>query len=861
MLDERCGTDPELRRLVDDLLVEDAAAAADPCEAGSVRPAPAAPGGGRGGRIGRYRLVRLVGEGGMGVVYEAEQESPRRTVAVKLIRPGFGTPDVLRRFEHESEVLGRLQHPGIAQIHEAGREDSDGGDGGAGAPYFVMELIRGQPLLKYAAARGLAIRERVELVAKIADAVQHAHQKGVIHRDLKPSNVLVDDAGQPKILDFGIARVLGDEGAAAGRGATVYTSAGQLVGTVPYMSPEQAAGDPGAIDVRTDVYALGVMLFELLTGRLPYDVSTATLQEALRVVRETEPVRPGTLNRRLRGDLETITLRALEKEPARRYQSAADLASDLRRHLRDEPILVRPATTLYQWRKFARRHRALVGAAGAIAVSLVLATAVSTVFAINEARQRARAERRFGDVRALANSFLFTVHDEIEQLPGATRARRTLVETGLKYLDSLAQEAGSDPGLLAELAEAYGRIGDILGNPRRQNLGDPEGARAAYEKCIALRKDVIDLDPGPEPRVKLATAYRSLGTLEIEAGRTAHGIADLDRARAALRAVLDADPDNVPAKRDLASAISVSGAARTRMGRLKEALEDYLECLRIDRELVEASGDEEERDRARREVSADHNEAGAMLVKLDRLDEADAHFQSAIAIRKDLAERHPLNVRHQRDLAISYHRTGSVHAKRDDPGRALADYRAALDILRKIAQDDPADARAQRDYTVALEKVGDALLRAGRPDEALDTFRACVDARREHAAKLPGVEMATNLAVALERVGDCLVVLGRPDEAVERFAESYELAAQAVGSDPRHALAGTVAIMTARKTAELLAAQGRPDESLRKACDWYRRSLAVLEGMAALDVRPLHDSIDAGLLTDALNETLARVGS
>ncbi len=331
----------------------------------------------------------------MGVVYEAEQDSPRRTVALKVIRPGFATPSVLRRFQHEAQVLARLQHPGIAQVFEAGRADDDAG----GAPFFAMELIRGLPLARFIQERAPGLRERLDLAARLADAVHHAHQKGVIHRDLKPANVLVDDSGQPKILDFGIARVLGDDV----QHVTLHTNPGQLLGTVPYMSPEQAAGDPAAIDIRADVYALGVILFELLTGRLPYDLKTAGLHEAIRAIQEREPLRPASIDRRLRGDIETIVLRALDKDRDRRYQSAAGLADDIRRYLRGEPIAARPPSALYHLRTYARRHKPLVIAAGIAALAMVAGTAFSTWQALAAVRARDSADRNAKEARREAN--------------------------------------------------------------------------------------------------------------------------------------------------------------------------------------------------------------------------------------------------------------------------------------------------------------------------------------------------------------------------------------------------------------------------------------------------------------------------
>jgi serine/threonine protein kinase len=274
--------------------------------------------------IGRYRINRLIGEGGMGAVYEAEQEEPRRRVAVKVIKPGLATPERLRRFRQESQALGRLQHPGIAQIYEANSADTGFGP----QPYIAMEFIHGLPFERYVESHRLSTREKLLLMAKICDAVEHAHQRGLIHRDLKPGNILVDEMGQPKILDFGVARVVEDDA-----DPTVQTSLGQIIGTLAYMSPEQVQGDPLEVDTRGDVYSLGVILYELLSGRLPYDVSHRQLPEAVHTIREDEPESLSSINRNYRGDIETLVRKALEKDKARRYASAADLGADIQRYL------------------------------------------------------------------------------------------------------------------------------------------------------------------------------------------------------------------------------------------------------------------------------------------------------------------------------------------------------------------------------------------------------------------------------------------------------------------------------------------------------------------------------------------------
>ena len=310
----------------------------------------------------------------MGTVYEAEQDNPRRTVALKVIRPELVSPELVKRFNHEAQILARLQHSGIAQVYEAGMGED-------GQPFFAMEFIRGMPLDEYARSRGLDAAARLELLAKVCDAVQHAHDKGVVHRDLKPGNILVDESGQPKVLDFGVAHVT----AADLLSTSSRTQTGQLLGTLSYMSPEQLAADPSRLDGRSDVYTLGVILFELLANRLPYHLDQLPVHEVARVIEHQEPSRLGSIDTIYRGDVEIIVAKALEKDKTRRYASAGDLASDIRRYLRGEAILARPASALYQLRKFARRHRALVAGVSGIFAALLVGTVVSIVFALRAA--------------------------------------------------------------------------------------------------------------------------------------------------------------------------------------------------------------------------------------------------------------------------------------------------------------------------------------------------------------------------------------------------------------------------------------------------------------------------------------------
>ncbi|MHC5016691.1 MAG: serine/threonine protein kinase, partial [Planctomycetota bacterium] len=464
-LEERCGEDAELRGEVDALLAHDAASgvfmqtpAAQQALGGQAWSEAADPSRSR-GRIGHYEIRRVIASGGMGVVYEAEQDHPHRLVALKVLRHGVASQSALRRFQHEAEILGRLRHPNIAHVHEAGTFDE-----GAGAqPYFAMELIKGRPLIAFAESEKLSTRQRLQLFSRIGEAVHYAHQKGIIHRDLKPDNILVDEYGEPKVLDFGVARTTDSDIQVT----TVQTGIGEFIGTVPYMSPEQVAGDPAALDTRSDVYSLGVVLYELLCGKLPHDLGDKSIPEAARIIREQDPTQLSSISRVFRGDLDTIVSKALDKDKQRRYQSAGELVADLRHHLNDEPIVARPASTFYQLRKFARRNRVLVGGIAGMFVLLAAGTAFSTIGFLRATSQAEKA--------LLVSGFL----EEMLASPNPYGGDRelTVVELIGDAAPTIDERFSSHPEIAARLKTTIGTTYRALGR-----LPEAEAAlRSAYE--------------------------------------------------------------------------------------------------------------------------------------------------------------------------------------------------------------------------------------------------------------------------------------------------------------------------------------------------------------------------------------------
>jgi predicted Ser/Thr protein kinase len=461
-------------------------------------------------RIGHYRIIRLIGEGGMGAVYEAEQDQPRRVVALKVIKPGLASPDLLRRFDQEAQALGRLQHPGIAQIYEAGTADTGFGP----QPYFAMEFIRGTTLREYAEQQRSSTRDRLELMARVAEAVHHAHQRGLIHRDLKPGNILVDDTGQPKILDFGVARVTDHDAQ-----ATMQTDVGQLVGTLAYMSPEQVLADPLELDTRSDVYAMGVILYELLAARLPYAISKK-LHEAVHAIREEDPAKLSSVDRRYRGDIETIAAKALDKDKTRRYASAAELAADIRRYLNDEPIVARPPSTTYQLQKFARRHRALVGGLAAVFVVLVAGATVSTWQAIRAGRaeQGALTER---DRAIAAEQQTRDERDRANANEKTASAERDRAEAEKNQADAARAQAREEADTATALNEFMQKDLLAVANPQSQRIaGRPDAdvnADLTVREALDRAAQRIDGRFTKQPLVEAALretiggAYQGLG--------------------------------------------------------------------------------------------------------------------------------------------------------------------------------------------------------------------------------------------------------------------------------------------------------------------------------------------------------------
>jgi len=737
--------------------------------------------------IGPYRIVEELGRGGMGAVYRAVRTGDyEQQVAIKLIKRGLDTEFVLRRFRAERQILAKLQHPGIAQL-------LDGGSTPDGRPYFVMECIQGEPLDRYCEARNLPINERLRLFRMVCSAVEYAHRNLIVHRDIKPGNILVTADGIPKLLDFGIAKVLSPALEDPG-GQTVV---GAKLMTPEYASPEQKTGDP--ITTASDVYSLGVVLYVLLTGCLPKDQQGGAGVEKP----STAAVRSGNtqLAGRLSGDLDTIILKALRVEPERRYSSVENLSEDVRRYMESLPVSARKDRWSYRTSKFVRRHAAGVAAAALVTVSVIVGFGATLWEAHVAGIQRARAERRFNDVRKLANTLMFDIYDGVKELTGSTKARKQILDSALNYLDSLTQESGGDPALQRELASAYQRMGEVRLHQSAANLGDTRGALDCYRKALALRQAVAASPrAGHDDQVGLARTYYLLARISSVSGNPTESLESGQRAVEILEKLKD-------------------GA---------RALDDkVLVALQASYDVV---GDA---------LSSDSNSGG-----LGRIPEAVDVHRKALVLAQGRQQKYP------RAVAICLIKVGNDYRKLGDRKSALDAYYKSQEILLKLVGDST-KAEPRRDVAGIASAIGDTLVLEGDGKGALSAFDRCQRISKELAAADPANQQGQmDLGEATEGVGNSYYVLGNMVMARTQLATARELISEVSHHDPSNKDART---MLAVIDVQL----GQVDEKSRRTVD------ALQEYRDALGIFLKGVSVDAGDIDARLNTGAAylRIGS
>jgi tetratricopeptide (TPR) repeat protein/predicted Ser/Thr protein kinase len=844
---ELCAGDDELRREVEVMIadagseasVETISARRAAAPAGAPRIAALGSSGWIPERIGDYRILRVIGEGGMGVVYEARQEEPSRTVALKVIRPGLASPEVLRRFRQEAQALGRLQHPGIAQIYEAGTAETSSGP----QPYFAMEFIRGQSLRSYVEQHHPTVKQRLELVARICDAVQHAHQRGLIHRDLKPSNILVDDTGQPKILDFGVARLTERDVQ-----VTRLTDLGQLIGTLAYMSPEQVLADPMELDTRSDVYALGVIFYELLAGRLPYTVGTR-LHEAVRTIQQEDPQRLSSISRAYRGDLETIAAKALEKDKTRRYGSASALAADIRRYLQNEPISARPASASYQLQKFVRRHRALVTGVVVVLIALAAGIVATTREAIR-ARRAERAALAAEETAQAINDFLR--NDVLAQASAVTQARPgAKTDPDLKVRTALDRAAASigerfksrplvEASVRQTIGETYRDLGlypeamtqfDRALVLRRGSLGDEHAdtLETMHQRGFVLSLQAKYAEAEQVLTAVMASQNRVLGETHPQSLMTMNSLAMLhvnrsehDKAEPLLVKYLDAmrrlhgeeHRDTAEAMNDLAGLYKVEGKYR-------EAEPLYVKALAVRERIagVEAP-----------ETLASMNDLAHLYRLQSRYKEAEPLYIKSVELkRRVLGNDHS-------ETAIGVGNLGNLYMNMGDYAKAEPLLVESMEARVRIwGEDHP-------DTATGINNLAGLYSAMYRRDESLRLYAKALDIRRrilgnEHVLTLQSI---ANLAVENR-------LAGKYEEAEALLVEAYKTTRRVYGDDHPETMYKARALATVYRVQGKLAlaeplALSALEAHRRTLGDDHTETVTAEEEVAALHLA--HDRLD-----------------
>lgn len=839
-----------------------------------------------GKRIGAWRVLRQVGRGGMGAVWLGERADGQfeQHVAIKLIHPGLGADWVLRRFRTERRILAGLDHPHIARLYDGGTTDD-------GVPYFVMEYIEGVPIDRYCDERRLDVTARLELFRQVCAAVAYAHQSLVIHRDIKPSNVLVAADGAAKLLDFGIATILEDRGT----GAEVHTVTAQHLMTPEYASPEQIRGL--AATTLSDVYALGVMLYELLCGRPPYRFANRSLAEVVRAHGTGEPERPSTatttphgarrdpafdaesqriaavregnverLRRRLRGDLDTIVLKAMQSDPQRRYASVEQFSEDIRRHLVGLPVVARPDTVGYRTRKFVRRNRVAVAGATLVALALV-GGAVTTAWQARRAREaQARAERRFGDLRKLAHAVMFDYHDAIKDLVGSTPVRERLVKDGLEYLDGLSRDAGDDASLQRELAEAYRRMGDVQGGGMA-NLGNTGGALDSYGRAEAIYRALVGADSANvQDRRGLARCLVKRCRLIWRNGGVREALETVREARGTLESLAAEAPDDVATRKELASTLDTEGELLSESGDVPAALQVHKRQLALCEAILAADMTDRS---ARLTVAISTARVSSALSALGDYEAALEYNNRSLRQRVDLATEFPMNAEYQRSLGSAYSQEGTLLAAVGRPKEALASYEKCLASSQALLASDPTNQVFQSDMGNDLAKIGNMLVELGDLTGAATRYRESLRIRtavfeadpQNNFKRQPVIETHAKLARTLARSGQHREAGTHCDAALALLEattpESTNVGLYAAMAERYFDLGTvhTIAAADSRRSGDGVRA------SWQHALDMYRRSAAIWSELRDRGLLAKSDAAQLEAVSREIERCKAEAGS
>ena len=786
------------------------------------------------------RMVRLLGQGGMGEVYLAHDTKLERLVAVKLLKRSFDDATLLRRFRHERRVLAGLTHPNIARLY-------GGGTTPEGRSYLVMEYVEGERLDQFCTANGLGTYQRLALFRKVCAAVVYAHQNLVVHRDLKPANLRVTAEGEPKLLDFGIAKLLDPEGTI--NVEPTVTMQGAM--TPEYASPEQLKSEP--ITTGSDVYSLGVVLFELLTGQRPFahlkgrrpdelaraiceeepprpstvvgraspaPTTTTRSAEPAPATSTTTPMRPATLRRQLEGDLDNIVAKALQKEPTRRYPSVLGLSEDIRRYCEGLPVSARRDTFAYRTGKFVGRNKAVVAVMTLAVLTLVMGLVVATV-------QARRANRRFEDVRRLAHSILFEIEPKIANLSGKTiETRQLLVQRAMEYLDSLSAERGNDPDLRREVAVAYRRIGDVQGNPNYSNLGDLKGALASYQKSQHLLQAIVAANGHDwQAQNELAKLHEQIGiALYWTLDRKDEALPHYQAALATMRRLVAEQPGSAELQRELVIMLKDVGDWYEDRLALPQALAAYHEALPIVQTVAAAPP----------QVPEDRVNVARLLGRISRIHKDAADYPAAMA---DLARADavvaPLVQTMPQDSSVQLENWFIIFnqmwtaTKQGALPEALAFGTRAISSAQALDAANPGDAGIQHDLANSLEHHAETLRLTGRWPEALAAARSSWEINTRLAANSP--EVYTQDCISSRwAMGQARVLLSDNAVAAEDAEASRAMLESELSKTPDDPDLRKLEVSVCELEGDLCERKSQPGP----ARDWYKRALASLQTLS-----------------------------
>lgn len=754
--------------------------------------------------IGHYRIIKEVGRGGMGAVFLAERADKEfdQKVALKIVHNQFANKSLIERFRNERQILASLKHPNIAHLIDGGTTEN-------GLPYFVMEYVEGETLLDYCDKNKLNTDERLKLFQNICSAVSHAHKNLIIHRDIKPTNILLTKDGVPKLLDFGIAKPYT---LIELKESVTLTQTGGRMLTPDYASPEQVSGE--MVTTSTDVYSLGVVLYELLTGHRPYQLANQNPLESFKIICEREPTRPSSivgtteekssdkartnkitpqtvsenrntqpdsLSRQLVGDIDNILLKSIRKEPARRYDSVNEFVDDIKRYQNGLPVNATADSKMYRVKKFVSRHKAGTMMAAFATLLLISATAITSWQYVKAQKAQAEAEQRFNDVRQLANSIVFELHDQIKDLPGSTPAREKLITRALEYLDKLASANSNDPTLLLELADAYEKIGDIQGGMNESNLGKRELAFQSYNKSLNIGEQLIKRQPNnSEFQIKLADSYFKIANMRWIQLKIPESIKLYEKSVKIRRKLFEQNPSDKAITLGLANVNSRYGFAVAASGKIDEGLVILQKSASIMDDLKDKHPDDTDvldRYAICHDLVATILEGGQQKYK-----EALDIYQKTKLITTKLYEADEQNTVFKRSYAIAFHNVASMQNKLGENEAGLKNSKKALEISKEMVQSNPKSEEFKQNLAAFEILHTDLLTKSNQTDEALKTIKKVLKTFEEMKVASPNDEIVNfRIANANEEYGKVYVAIAEKNDdksnwqnAREHFQKSHK---------------------------------------------------------------------------------------